>query len=288
MLRSGSIFGILGPVGTPTSMMTEKVARGGAVPFIGPVTGAAFLRDAGLSHVVNIRASYQNEVDALVGHIVRRMGLKRFGLMFQGDAFGQTIRTALETALKGTGASVIREASYQRADGDIRGAAAALADCGAEAIMMGGTAAPSAAFVRAMRAAGYKGVFAGISFNGGAEFASAVGPAGEGVLVSQVAPPATAATGAAAAEFLAAMGGGPADPAAFEGYIIGRFVAAMLQRCDATPTRESFIAALRAEDDEILIGDHALRIGPRVTQASDTVFLTRLTAGGVHQAVGLR
>ncbi|MFN3614064.1 MAG: ABC transporter substrate-binding protein [Rubrimonas sp.] len=284
MLRDGAIFGILGPVGTPTSAMTEKVARGGGVPFIGPVTGAAFLRDPHFAHVANLRASYDQEVRALIDHAVRRRGVKRIGLMFQGDAFGQTISAALEKAMQGSGATLVGAASYQRADGDVRAATAALADCGAELVLMGGVSAPSAAFVKAMRAAGYRGGFAAISFNSGPDFVRAVGPDGEGVLISQVAPP-PGAGDSVARHVMALTGAEESDPAVVEGYLIGRFVAEMVERCGPRPTREGFIEAMRGSDGEITVGEMRLRFGGRVTQASDRVFLTTLDGQGRRRLI---
>ncbi len=277
MLRDGRIFGLLGPVGTPTSAMTEKVARGGEVPFVGPMTGAAFLRDPALAHVVNLRASYDEEVAALVKALTRQNGVKRFGLMFQGDAFGQTMRAALDKALKGTDATLVAEASYQRSDGNIGPAAAKLADAGADAILLGGTAAPSAAFVQAMRKAGYGGRFAAISFNSGLDFVAAAGSACDGTLTSQVVPLLTSGAGGVAGAFLAA-GGRVGDHAGLEGYIIGRFVTELLERCGPDPTRADFLAVLRGEADTVEIDGYPLRIGPGVRQASDRVFLAELSS----------
>ncbi|SEA43131.1 ABC transporter substrate-binding protein [Rubrimonas cliftonensis] len=283
MLRESRIFGLLGPVGTPTSAMTEKVARGGEVPFVGPLTGAAFLRDPALAHVVNLRASYDEEVAALVKSLVRLNGVKRFGLMFQGDAFGQTIRGALGRALKGSEATLVAEASYQRSDGDIGPATAALAGVGADAILLGGTAVPSAAFVQAMRRAGYGGRFAAISFNSGLDFVAAAGPAGEGTLTSQVVPLVAPGADGVAGAFLAA-GGRVGDHAGLEGYMIGRFVTEILERCGPNPTRADFLAALRGEADTVEIDGYPLKIGPGARQASDRVFLAELSSGGVRAA----
>lgn len=63
---------------------------------------------------MNIRASYAQEVEAPASHFTRERGAKRFGLLFQGDAFGQTIKGALERALKEGPAKLIAAASYQR------------------------------------------------------------------------------------------------------------------------------------------------------------------------------
>lgn len=71
-----------------------------------------------------------------------------------------------------------------------------------------------------------------------------------------------------------------------EGYLIGRFVIEILARCGRNPTRAGFIQALRERQEEIQIGGFRLRIGSRVEQANDRVFLARLNATGHYSAAG--
>ena len=42
------MFALVGEVGTPTSNAAQPIATEAGVPFIGPFTGAAFLRDPSL------------------------------------------------------------------------------------------------------------------------------------------------------------------------------------------------------------------------------------------------
>ena len=39
------MFALIGPVGTPTSAAAQPIASAAKVPFIGPFTGAGFLRN---------------------------------------------------------------------------------------------------------------------------------------------------------------------------------------------------------------------------------------------------
>lgn len=56
------VFAVIGAVGTPTSRRIAPMLRNAGVPFIGPLTGADFLRDAKrYPNVVNLRASYFEE-----------------------------------------------------------------------------------------------------------------------------------------------------------------------------------------------------------------------------------
>ena len=49
---------MVGSVGTPNSAKTVPMAAEVEAPYVGPYTGAEFLRDAMLENVVNVRASY--------------------------------------------------------------------------------------------------------------------------------------------------------------------------------------------------------------------------------------
>src|SRR3984885_16285978 len=60
------VFALIGAVGTPTSKAGQPIATAAQVPFIGPFTGAEFLRDPYNRYVVNVRASYFQETEAWI------------------------------------------------------------------------------------------------------------------------------------------------------------------------------------------------------------------------------
>ena len=60
LIGEESVFALIGAVGTPTSRAAVPVAAAADVPYVGPFTGAAFLRDAAtLPNVVNLRGFLQ-------------------------------------------------------------------------------------------------------------------------------------------------------------------------------------------------------------------------------------
>ena len=61
LINEDQVFALIGGVGTPTSKAAQPVATDAQVPFIGPFTGAGFLRNPELGNVVNIRGSYDQE-----------------------------------------------------------------------------------------------------------------------------------------------------------------------------------------------------------------------------------
>ena len=75
LIGEESVFALIGAVGTPTSRAAVPVAAAADVPYVGPFTGAAFLRDAAtLPNVVNLRASYNQETEEMVERPDHRLG----------------------------------------------------------------------------------------------------------------------------------------------------------------------------------------------------------------------
>src|SRR6202023_4246800 len=87
-LDEDKVFALIGAVGTPTSKASQPIATEAKVPFIGPFTGAAFLRDPYNRYVVNVRSSYFQETEAWIEHLTKDLGLSRIAILYQDDTFG--------------------------------------------------------------------------------------------------------------------------------------------------------------------------------------------------------
>jgi branched-chain amino acid transport system substrate-binding protein len=90
LIGEDGVFALIGAVGTPTSAASEPMARAAGVPFIAPFTGAEFLRDPALAGVVNVRASYFEETEAMVERLVTDRGISRIGVLYQDDSYGRS------------------------------------------------------------------------------------------------------------------------------------------------------------------------------------------------------
>jgi len=289
MVRSGAVFGLIGSVGTPTSKLAELVARGGGIPFIGPVTGAAFLRDPQFRHVLNIRASYQQEVDALVKWMTGTVRAKRPALLFQGDAYGQTVMAALGKALEPHGIALAARGAYERQTGDVRPAYEIIRQADPDIIFMAGTAGTTAAFVHLAREGGLKCPLATISFVGSRDFARQAGPSGAGVVISQVVPLPTEGGQAVVRRYLdsARRHGMCTEPdfQSLEGYVTGLAVAEILASIAQPLTRDAFVRAATGIRHDVDIAGFRLSFGPDRNQGSDQVYLTELKADGGFELI---
>ena len=104
-------------VGTPTVtriLPLLKVYDDREISLFFPVTGAESQRQPPYGgYVYNLRASYAQEVDALVQEFVR-LGKTRFAILYQGDSYGRSGWEGLRNALHRHSLSIVEEATYSR------------------------------------------------------------------------------------------------------------------------------------------------------------------------------
>jgi branched-chain amino acid transport system substrate-binding protein len=279
LIDEDGVFALIGAVGTPTASA--------AVPFIAPFTGAEFLRDPELTNVVNVRASYFEETEAMVDRLVRDLGVQRVAVLYQDDSYGRTGLAGVLQALERRGMSVAGTGAYQRNTTAIKTALLGLRQNDPEAIVVIGAYQPSAAFTRWARKLGVDAVIFNISFVGSNALASAVGPAGDGLYITQVVPFPEGDDIPLLAEYRAALTDHDpnAQPAfgSLEGYIAGRLTAAALERTGEAPTREGFLDTV-ATSGPFDLGGFTLRYAPGDNRGSDRVFLTVIEDGAVVPA----
>jgi branched-chain amino acid transport system substrate-binding protein len=114
LLDEDKVFALIGAVGTPTTAVTVPIARAKDVPFVGPFTGADFLRAPDLHNVVNIRASYGAEAEAWIKHLTEDLHIKRIAIFYQDDSYGRDGLAGVQHALEKRGMELAAESTYER------------------------------------------------------------------------------------------------------------------------------------------------------------------------------
>src|SRR5688572_21121010 len=114
LIEDEKVFALIGPVGTPTSAAAQPIAQAAKVPFIGPFTGAGFLRDPKRDNVVNIRASYDAETEAWVKHLTEDLKIKKIAIFYQDDAYGRAGLDGFKKAMTKRGMEIAAEGTYER------------------------------------------------------------------------------------------------------------------------------------------------------------------------------
>ncbi len=289
LLDEHGVFALIGEVGTPTSKAVLPIARERGVPFLGPFTGAEFLRDPANTNVVNVRASYQEEAEAWVDYLTRVLGFARIAVLYQDDSYGLAGLEAVQIALAARDLELVAEGTFKRNTTAVKRALLTIKRAEPEAVVMFGTYEPIAAFIRLADQVGLDAVFVNSSFVGSTALSNALGALGEGVIVSQVVPLPTDTSVPLVARYQQALRAVAPDAApgfvSLEGYIVGRLVIAALEQLGDPVTRAGLldtIAAVGAFDIDGLKLDY----GEDDNQGMHQVFLTVIDEAGDYRALG--
>ncbi|WP_375307401.1 ABC transporter substrate-binding protein [Bradyrhizobium sp. A11] len=288
LIEDDKVFALIGAVGTPTAMATIPITSPRNIPFIGPFSGAEFLRDLELANVVNIRASYSAEAEAWIKHLTEDRHFTRIGIFYQDDAFGRDGLTGVKRALARRGLELAAEGTFERNTRAVKAALRTIKRAEPEAIVMVGTYGPCAEFIKLAHRSGFYPTFVNISFVGANALARELGPEGEGVVVSQVVPFPWDRSLKLVADYQAAQKA--VDPTqtpdfvSLEGYLSGRLAAAALEQAGPEPTRASLLRAIN-DVGRFEISGSIVNVGLRMIDAPPKVFLTVIQKDGTFKAV---
>ncbi|MBI3271994.1 MAG: ABC transporter substrate-binding protein [Planctomycetes bacterium] len=287
LIHDDRVFALVGEVGTPTSQVALPLCTKDRVPFVAPLTGANFLREAGQEFVVNLRASYDQEGEEMARFLVDRSELQRVACLYQSDSFGEAGLAAIRAALGRRKLELVATGNFPRNTIAIAEGINRIAEAKPEAVVMVGTYRPLATFVKAARMnEAFQGTrYLAYSFTGAGDLCCELGCMGEGVVVSQVVPDPSEPALPLVKEFQEDMrkAGKEADigPVALEGYLAARLVCETLSRMEGEPTRAAFLQTVR-HSGKYDLGGFELEFDAKDNQGSDHVFLTVLKNGNVE------
>jgi branched-chain amino acid transport system substrate-binding protein len=288
LIEEDQVFALIGAVGTPTTTATVPIATAKNVPFIGPFTGAAFLRAPGLHNVVNIRASYAAEAEAWIKHLTEHLHVKSIAIFYQDDSFGRDGLASVKLALEKRSMELTAEGTFERNTKAVGSALRTLKRAEPEAVVMVGTYGPCAEFIKLAHRSGFNPIFVNISFVGANALAKELGPEGQGVIISQVVPFPWDSSVKVVADYQAAEKA--LDPGlkpefvSLEGYLSGRLVAAALEETGPNPTRADMLRVIN-DVGRFDISGTIMTFGPKTLDAPAKVFLTVIQPDGTFKAV---
>lgn len=289
LIENDKVFALIGAVGTPTSKATQPLAKAADVPFIGPFTGAGFLRDPDNSHVVNVRGTYDQETEAWIQHLTDDLGSKRIAILYQDDSFGRAGLSGVQKAMDSRGISLVAEGTYERNSVAVKTALLKIRKAKPDAVVMVGSYKPIAEFVKLARKVKMDASFVTISFVGSKALAAELGAAGAGVVVTQVVPFHEDTSVPLVNEYHQAMTSMDADAesgfVSLEGYLVGRVFIEALERLGPTVSREELISVFQKGSVDLDIGGVTLSYGPGDNQGMDRVYLSVLQKDGGYAYV---
>ncbi|MYA29900.1 MAG: ABC transporter substrate-binding protein [Gammaproteobacteria bacterium] len=287
LINERQVFALIGAVGTPTARSSVPVAAAAGVPYIAPFTGAPFLRDGQWQNVINLRASYYQETEAMMEFLTRR-GLTRVAVAYQDDSFGRAGFRGAQLAMERRGLKPAATAVYPRNTIAVKTTLLDVMEGDPEAVIIVGAPAPVAAFLNWGSKLELDMVFMTTSFAGGNALirnlsSESLGSAG--LLMTQVVPPLMGEALPVVQDYLSALKetSPDAEPGfvSLEGYLAGRMAVVAMEQCGPDPRRDRVLPMLR-DAGRIDLGGFSLEFGAEDYQGSDAVYLTVVSPAGEY------
>lgn len=309
LVEKDGVFFLSNYVGTPTLTRALPVIKRYAdqhVILVGNFTGAQPQREAPyVEHVFNIRASYRQEMMALVERFWQ-VGARKFSVYYQIDAYGRSGTDGVARGLAQRGAKIAAEATYQRGakfEDDMSPAVKALREAGVDVVLCTGAYQGCGAFVKAARDLGWGVPISNVSFVGSDAMLSLLVQHGRttgrdytrALVNSQVVPSYDDTSLPAVAEYRALMDKyNPKVPEplrdpkyalqrysfiSLEGFTNAKVIVEALRRAGPNPTRLGFRQALESLRNLDLGIGAPLTFGPERHQGLDNVYFTRVENG---------
>jgi ABC-type branched-subunit amino acid transport system substrate-binding protein len=247
LIRKDKVFALFQNRGTPHTEALLPILTASGVPLVAPSTGAALFHRPVNRLLFNVRAKYQDEVVKAVEHFTT-VGVREIGLVHVDDSFGGDALAGFNGAMASRKLTPTGIVKFDRAKPDIDAAAKAAVSNSPGALIIVGSATTTADLIKAIRASGNQAQIMTLSNNSSQAFVRSVGPAGIGVIVSQVTPAPHLVSSGLGQEFkLAAKeSGATVSYAAMEGFVAAKVLVEGLRRAGRNLTRESFIRALES------------------------------------------
>jgi branched-chain amino acid transport system substrate-binding protein len=267
--------------GTPPSLAAVPIAEEKHVPLIAPFTGSDALRVKFSRYVFNIKASYSDELTAMVRQLAA-VGIDRVAVVYLNNAFGTGGLAAVEKSAGEHRVTLLAKVPLE-VDGSKMAAAVEQAAKGQpQAIIVVSAGKPSIDFVDAYLKAGHHSTFYMLSVISNAQLVQVLQERARGIVITQVVPPPWNKSAGVARELQARAGEAGLQELTFsqmEGFISAKFLVEGLRRAGKGVNRESLIRALedlRKHD----LGGYLVELSPTKHSSGKFVDLMILGADG--------
>lgn len=280
LIATHNAVALVGFRGTANMLKIVPAVQAAGIAQIGNTSGARSLRDPHVPGLFHVRASTTDEIEAVVNH-AWTIGVKKFGVLYQDDAFGKEGLEALNAAMQKRGATPAAVAPVPRGTVDVAKAIDVIAAAQPQAVLMIGQAKPNAAFIKGLRLKGVNPQFFVLSVSSGLH-AELKEPAA-GVIVSQVVPyPFTPLGNTVVREYQTVIA--QTDDKTFsynsmEGFLNAKLVVRAMQKIAGPVTRAKIINTLESFTSEDL-GGFSLSYSRQSNLGSRFVALTMIRSDG--------
>jgi ABC-type branched-subunit amino acid transport system substrate-binding protein len=286
LIEEDRVFALIGETGTPTSKAVMPIIEEAQVPFIGPFTGADFLRNPYKKYVVNLRCSYLQEMECLAQYLVDDNKFTKVACFHQNDGYGQEGLNGITQALERRELELVATGTFEPNSAAVKSGLLAISKAEPEAVIMVGPYKPCAEIIKTAKKLGMaETVFCNISFVGTQALLNELGSEGQDCIISQVVIYPFDDSILLVKEYQAAMKKHQPDQeigfVSLEGYMAGRLFCLAVRNVTGELTRESLILSIQ-QTGSFDLGGITLQYGTEDNQGMDRIFLTMIKNGQIQ------
>jgi ABC-type branched-subunit amino acid transport system substrate-binding protein len=284
-LLSENVFAAALFTGSGASARHIVLAENNKIPAVGFYPGPQLIYRPLRKYVFTARASYHEEIAAMVEHLWNDLGVRKIAVIYQEDAYGADLLEGTRLALQKYHGAPTEVSSVPKNSNEIGPALQKVRAAAPEAVILAINYTPAALLIKQARAAGWNPHWLITSGAGTEAFIREGGKEAEGTIITEVAPPFTRAGIPAVAAYRSAMAKYFPDEqpsfASLRGYIATKILVEGIKRAGKDLTRDGLVAALESMKgfDLGLGGDLKLSYGPDDHQGLHKVFFTVLHDG---------
>lgn len=247
LIEKDNVFALLGMFGSANYGAIIPLINETQIPSVAPYTGSDALRAMESPTTFWMRASYGDETEKIIDQLTT-LGINRIAVFYQDDAFGKSGLAGVEKALEKRKLKVLATGAFDKTKNDVSEAVKSIGAADPQGVVMISTYKPTAAFIKAMRAAGKFTQYFALSVVGHKALQAEMGNNSAGIAIAQVVPYPASGTTPIVREFLATPAefmpkSGPTYTV-LEGYLAARVMAEGLRQAGPQATREKLVAAL--------------------------------------------
>jgi len=282
LIDEEKVFALMAFYGSSPTTEAMKVFSAAKVPLVGTISGADSLRTPVNHYMYHLRASYADETETIVEHLVG-LGITNIAVFYQNDGFGKSGLDGVTAALQRHKLKASASAAIERNSVEVAAAVETIAKANPQAVVMVTLYKPTAAFVTAMRKVSQTPQFVTLSPVGADLLVKEMGAdEARGIGITQVMPYPWNDALPIVRDFHKALAqyakGKEVTYYGLEGYINGRLMVEALKRAGKDLSREKLEAAL--EGSSFDLGSYKLGYSPASHNGSRFVELTIVGRNG--------
>jgi branched-chain amino acid transport system substrate-binding protein len=289
-LETDKVFMLMNFSGTPTVKAVLPIIEKSKVPFLFPKTGDLSPRVPLQKNIFNLRASYQDEIHALIKEVVVKRGLHKVAILMQSDGFGQAMKQSVVSAFQSLGlmeevrkrgSALVAEGITVRNSMDITEAFNKIAAGDPEVVLLAVPPGQAIPFIKKMEAEKKKWQL--IAANNNNAIVDKLEGSGQGILISQVMPLVDTSTLEIVKRFKADMEAAGKkeniNGIGFEGYLNAVVAVDGLKRAGTKLTREGLIESLEKGLSDV--GGIQVKFSPTQHSGGPAIVISTVKGGKV-------